>query len=118
MLLWQPLPAWVALTALPAQSVPLPQQRSARRTRRHPLIELAAQGCGNSYRRTRWQDRWGYWLLALGPLRSEVVGEGSISANGLVEPAKTDGIELSDATAGRAAVKSDTGIRAVFSFCQ
>jgi hypothetical protein len=26
-----------------------------------PPVELAAQGCGYGYRRTRWQDDWGRW---------------------------------------------------------
>jgi len=52
----------VALTALPAQSVPLFSAKTGPAALgATPAIELAAQGCGYGYRRTLWQDQWGYW---------------------------------------------------------
>jgi len=53
---------FTALAALSAQAAPLsPAKAVPIALDANPAIELAAQGCGYGYRRTRWQDEWGYW---------------------------------------------------------
>jgi hypothetical protein len=84
----------VALTALPVQSAPIPRAKvgpphSTPSLRSSSRPKGADTAIGAPVGRITG-------ALALGPLRSEVVGERSISAVGLVEPAKTDRIELSD----------------------
>jgi len=39
----------------------LPAKTNPETLRAAPPIELVADGCGYGYRRTRWQDQWGYW---------------------------------------------------------
>lgn len=52
----------VALSALSVQAAPpAPAKAVAAELIMSRPIELAAQGCGYGYRRTRWQDEWGYW---------------------------------------------------------
>jgi hypothetical protein len=52
----------ISLAALSVEASPLPAARAmATGARVTPPVELAAQGCGYAYRRTRWQDLWGYW---------------------------------------------------------
>jgi hypothetical protein len=52
----------VAFVALSAQAAPLgAPQRFAIELGAAAPIELARDGCGYGYYRTRWQDGWGYW---------------------------------------------------------
>ena len=52
----------ISLAALSVEASPLPAARAmATGARVTPPVELAAQGGGYAYRRTCWQDLWGYW---------------------------------------------------------
>jgi hypothetical protein len=52
----------MTLAAVSAQAVPLPPAKAIPAERSAaPPIELARQGCGWGWHRTRWMDRWGYW---------------------------------------------------------
>lgn len=52
----------VALSALSVQAAPLPPTKAGpTQLAISPPVELAADGCGYGYRRTRWQDHWGRW---------------------------------------------------------
>ena len=52
----------VALSVISVQAAPLPPTKAdpTQLAISRP-VELAAQGCGYGYRRTLWQDEWGYW---------------------------------------------------------
>jgi hypothetical protein len=51
-----------ALSAISVQATPLPPAKAGpTELAVSPPVELTAQGCGYAYRRTRWQDQWGYW---------------------------------------------------------
>ena len=49
----------VALSSISAQAAPLPPTKAG-----PTQLELVAEGCGYGYRRTLWQDEWGYWHWA------------------------------------------------------
>jgi hypothetical protein len=52
----------VTLSAVSMQAAPLsPTKVIAPELSVAAPTELVAQGCGYGYRRTRWQDQWGYW---------------------------------------------------------
>jgi hypothetical protein len=52
----------VVVAAVSAQAVPLPPAKAIPAERSAaPQIELARQGCGWGWHRTRWVDLWGYW---------------------------------------------------------
>jgi hypothetical protein len=46
----------VALSSISLQAAPCPQTKAG-----PTQLELVAEGCGYGYRRTVWQDEWGYW---------------------------------------------------------
>jgi hypothetical protein len=46
----------VALFSISVQAAPLPPTKAG-----PTQLELVAEGCGYGYRRTVWQDEWGYW---------------------------------------------------------
>ena len=50
----------LAAIAGEAAPIPLPDLTLVEPGVSRPL-ELIAQGCGYGFRRTRWQDQWGYW---------------------------------------------------------
>jgi hypothetical protein len=52
----------VALSSISVQAAPLPPTKAGpTELAISPPVEQAAQGCGYGYRRTLWQDEWGYW---------------------------------------------------------
>jgi hypothetical protein len=52
----------VALAVVSAEATPLPPAKaSPAELRAAPSIELVRQGCGWSWHRGHWRDRWGYW---------------------------------------------------------
>ena len=52
----------VALFSISVQAAPLlPAGGVSTELTISPPIELVAEGCGYGYRRTLWQDEWGYW---------------------------------------------------------
>jgi hypothetical protein len=52
----------ITLSAVSAEAAPQLSAKAGFETfSARPQIELAADGCGSGYWRTRWQDQWGYW---------------------------------------------------------
>ena len=51
----------VALSTISPQAAPLPPSKAVPTELTVSPIVPAANGCGYGYRRSRWQDYWGYW---------------------------------------------------------
>jgi hypothetical protein len=47
--------------ATSAQAAPVSPKAAGIEFGAAPPIELAAQGCGHGWQRSRWRDQWGYW---------------------------------------------------------
>jgi hypothetical protein len=49
------------LAATSLQAAPVPTKATPAELGAAPTVELVAQGCGWSWHRRHWRDRWGYW---------------------------------------------------------